>query len=103
MEHIGSIVALDGRVTAVDDTGRARVLRPGDPVHSEETLITALGATVTVRLSGGADLCLEPGRLMVLDADVTGDVDGVDDGAVRMADLELVLAWPRQQARSSAA
>jgi hypothetical protein len=99
MEQIGSIAALDGRVTGVDETGRARVLRLGDPVHRDETLVTALGATVTVRFDHGGDACLEPGRLMVLDADVVGD----DEGAVRVADLEIVLAWPADQKRSSAA
>jgi diaminopimelate decarboxylase len=101
MEQIGLIAALDGRVTAVDKAGNARVLRQGDAVHRDATLVTALDASVIVRFVHGGELCLEPGRLIVLDADVIGD--GVDEGAVRVADLELVLAWPMNEMRSSAA
>lgn len=101
MEQIGAIAALNGRATAVDDAGISRMLRLGDPVHRDETLVTALGATVIVRLDQGDEVCLEPGRLMLLDTDVVGDT--ADEGAVRTADLELVLSLPIDEARSSAA
>jgi uncharacterized cupin superfamily protein len=101
MEQIGSIGALDGRVTAVDEAGNARVLRLGDPVHRDETLVTALGATVIVRLDHGGEVCLEPGRLMVLDADVVGD--DADEGPVRVSDVQFVLSWPLRETRSSVA
>lgn len=103
METIGSIVALDGRVTGVDQAGHARALRVGDPVHSDETLVTALGATVTVRFVTGSELSIEPGRLVVLDADVFDAGDDGGDGAVRLTDLDLVLGWSTEKARSSAA
>lgn len=103
MEKIGSILSLEGRVTGVDDAGQARVLKAGDSVHFDETLVAALGATATVRLETGIDLCIESGRMVVLDADVLGDEDGVDNGAVRLTDLDLVLGSPLVRARSSAA
>jgi hypothetical protein len=34
METIGSITAVEGRVTGIDADGAVRVLRAGDPVHA---------------------------------------------------------------------
>ncbi len=103
MERIGSITALDGRVTAVGEAGQARVLGVGDPVHADETLITALGATATVRLHCGSELRLGHGALAVLDADVFEPEESADSGSVRLTDVQRVLGWLQSPAHRSVA
>ena len=103
MEQIGTITAVDGRTTGVDETGRTRVLRDGDPVYRDETLIAALDATATVRLHCGSVLHLGPGRLAVLDSDVFETDDAADDGPLRLEDVRRVLNWICGAARRSVA
>ena len=103
METIGSISALCGRVTGVDDAGRARVLRRGEPVHANETVVAALDAAATVRLSSGGELFVAPGKLVVLDADVFEHDESADSGTVRLADVQRVLRWFDSAARRSVA
>ena len=103
METIGSISAISGRVTCVDQNGHARVLRRGEPVFADDTLIAALDAAATVRLSSGACLHVAPGKLVVLDADVFETEESADDGSLRLADVNRVLGWLDSPARRSVA
>jgi hypothetical protein len=91
METIGSITAIEGRVTGIDADGAVRVLRVGDPVHADQTLITALGAEVVLQLRCGSSLRVGAGRVVVLDADVYEVDDSVDDGSLRLTDVQCVL------------
>lgn len=103
METIGSISAVCGRVTCVDDRGYARILRRGEPVHADDTLIAALDAAASVRLLSGAELFVAPGTLVVLDSDVFDHDESADDGSLYLADVQRVLRWLRQIERQSVA
>jgi len=103
METIGSINAVYGRVTGVDEHGCARVLRQGEPVCAHETLVAALDATATVRLLSGGELFVAPGKLVVLDADVFEHDECVDDGSLYLADVQRVLRWLQPAGRQSVA
>lgn len=103
METIGSISAVCGRVTSVDERGYARVLRRGEPVHADETLVAALDGAATVRLSAGGELFVAPGTLVVLDTDVFELDQSADDGSVHLADVQRVLRWLRPAGRRSVA
>lgn len=103
METIGSISAVCGRVTCVDQNGHARLLRRGEPVFADDTLVAALDAAATVQLSSGACLHLAPGKLVVLDSDVFETEESTDDGSLRVADVNRVLRWFDSPARRSVA
>lgn len=103
METIGSISAVCGRVTCVDPNGHARLLCRGEPVFADDTLVAALDAAATVRLSSGARLQVAPGKLVVLDADVFETEESADDGSLRLADVSQVLGWLDSPARRSVA
>ena len=103
METIGSISAVHGRVTGVDEHGCAHVLRHGEPVHANETVVAALDATASVRLLSGGELFVAPGKLVVLDADVFEYDESADNGSVRLADVRQVLRWFDSAARRSVA
>ncbi len=103
METIGSINAVCGRVTGVDEHGRARVLSRGEPVFADDTLVAALDAAATVRLSSGACLHVAPGKLVVLDSDVFETDESADNGSLRLADVNRVLRWFDSPARRSVA
>jgi hypothetical protein len=93
MQAVGWVSAVRGRVTAVDEHGSARQLRPDTAVYADETLIAALDGAISICLYGGAELYLAPGSLLVLDADVFEDEDAVDDGRLQLADVRRVLSW----------
>lgn len=103
MHTIGSMSAVRGRVTCVDENGNARLLRRGEPLFADDTLIAAQDAAATVRLSSGARLQVAPGRLMVLDSDVFETGESADDGSLRLADVSQVLGWLDSPARRSVA
>lgn len=103
METIGSISAVCGRVTCVDPNGNTRLLRRGEPVFADDTLIAALDAAATLQLSSGACLQVAPGKLVVLDADVFETEESADDGSLRLADVSQVLGWLDSPARRSVA
>lgn len=103
MHTIGSISAVRGRVTCVDENGNARLLRHGEPVFADDTLIAAQDAAATVRLSSGARLQVAPGKLVVLDSDVFETGESADDGSLRLADVQRVLRWFDSPARRSVA
>lgn len=103
METIGSISAVCGRVTGVDERGCARVLRRGEPVFADEMLVAALDATASVRLLSGGEVFVARGKLVVLDADVFEYDEGVDDGSLYLADVQRVLGGLRQVGHQSVA
>lgn len=103
METIGSINAVCGRVTGVDEHGRARVLSRGEPVFADETLVAALDATACVHLLSGGEVFVAAGKLVVLDADVFEYDECVDDGSLRLADVQRVLRWSQPAGRQSVA
>ncbi len=103
METIGSISAVSGRVTCVDPNGNARLLRGGEPVFADDTLVAALEATATVRLSSGACLQVASGTLVVLDSDVFEIDESADNGSLLLADVNRVLRSFDSPARRSVA
>jgi hypothetical protein len=103
MEAIGSINAVCGRVTGVDEHGRARVLRRGEPVFADDTLVAALDAAASVRLLSGGEVFVARGKLVVLDADVFEHDECVDDGSLCLADVQRVLRWLQPAGRQSVA
>lgn len=103
MQTIGSISTIRGRVTCVDENGNARLLRRGEPVFADDTLIAAQDAAATVRLSSGARLQVAPGKLVVLDSDVFETEESADDSSLRLEDVQQVLRWFDSPARRSVA
>lgn len=56
MATIGKVTAVNGEVIAVDDKGGKRVVHVGDVILSNETLVTARGASVDVQLNNGREI-----------------------------------------------
>jgi hypothetical protein len=103
MQVVGTVISAVGRVTVVTEQGQTRELRVGNPVHADEMLVAALGAAATVRLLNGRKLELTSGTVAVLDSDVCDTGDGVDDGSVRLRDVQRVLAESHGASRGAVA
>lgn len=103
MQTVGTVDAVRGRVTAVDDSGLARQLVRDAPVYADDTLVAALDGTVTISLYTGAEVIVTPGTLLVLDTDVFETDDAADDGRLRPEDVRRVLNWTYATERRSVA
>lgn len=96
-------MAVAGRVTAVDETGRVRELHTGDPLYADEMLVAALGAIASVHLSNGGVFAVAAGTVAVLDSDVYDHDGATDDGSLRLTDVQHVLRWLQPTAHRSVA
>ena len=103
MQAVGTVSQVDGRVTAVDESGLARQLGADAPVYADDTLVAALDGSVLIRLYSGAELAVAPGMLLVLDADVFETDSAVDDGRLQLEDVRRVLNWTYAVERRSVA
>lgn len=90
-EQVGVVVEVIGRVVATSVSGETRVLAPADVVYADDSLTTAPGAYVLVRLVDGTLLDLGGAAQLEL-----ADYAPADIGAQASAEVDEIQALIRQ-------
>ena len=86
---VARVSSLQGEVFAKDANGVMRPLQVGDPVYEGEVLITTDNGRVTLATGDGQSLRVNPGDIVVLDAEVLGEAKpDVTDAALQAPGAE---------------
>ena len=86
---VARVSSLQGEVFAKDAKGVMRPLQVGDPVYEGEVLITTDNGRVTLATGDGQSLRVNPGDIVVLDAEVLGEAKpDVTDAALQAPGAE---------------
>lgn len=91
---VARVSSLQGEVFAKDAKGVMRPLQVGDPVYEGEVLITTDNGRVTLATGDGQSLRVNPGDIVVLDAEVLGEAKP------DVTDAALQVPAPRRRASS---
>lgn len=76
----GHVQFVNGQVQITNAAGQTRALQKGDPVHESDTVITAKGASVQIKMRDGGFMAIRPDSQLKFDSFV---FSGVEDGNER--------------------
>ncbi len=92
MANLGTVVALNGAASVVDENGNKRPLHLGDVIQPGETIITPPGVTVDLQLANGRKMQVEAEQIVKLTQELADSMPpDAADSSINQASIQAVI------------